>query len=262
MLKFLFRFFLFIFFTLGLTLLGGYFFIQAAFRPELERMFEETVGVDVEVQSAYLDIKNSKIVASGIKFLSPEGFPKNPMAKLSDVLIDFDWNSIPQKRIIINRVEVTCPETHIFRDSSGQFNWFNIKAFQKGGAFKRTGFMAWMEGWPMLIESFELSLGKTTYTDYAQKPSFKKFILLDLRNLEYFDLGSMMEAVKILAWEALIRVDQNELKEPFSLVKDKIEMKLGTREAFLEKWHEGKSSERLLEETKPSIKALRQPSII
>lgn len=236
-----------IFLTASVLLVLAVFFESLLFRIFFTVVLENLLGVPVSIQSVHFDPLNTQFFLKNIQFENPEKFPKSPLARLEEVLIDFEISSLREKRIHIETLKINCREVHILRNSEGSFNWFYLKVFRRDETAnlyrpRPPSWLVALHRWPLRIDQYQLILGRAVYTNYMAAVPVRRSFGLEPKDNRYEAVSTLEDVVKILAWVTLLGLKSPELEDTLNLLFREIEPKLGTSHDFLARWRDKPAS--------------------
>jgi len=234
---------------LGCAFLLGLIFHRLLVRVVMTQFLEANLGVSVQIQRVVPSFSKTQVWLENVHVQNPEGFSEGPLAKISSIFMDFDLSSLRDRRITIKKLEVDCKEVHILRNSDGDFNWFFLRPFQNDNGETPQGDVTGSEEWIVQVDQFFLTLGRANYIDFSGSVPFKRSFSLKLQEEQYVGVQTTLDIIKIIAWETLIVMEQNQLEEAFELISKKIESKLGTKRDYLKTWRGQDIEAMLTEET-------------
>ena len=128
-------------------------------------------GLNAELSSLHVGIRNPVIAMKGFKVLNPSGYPDPVMLELPELYVVYDLSSFLKSRVHLRHLRLHLAEFVVVKRADGQLNLDRITALQQKPAETRPAGKQPAGPVPQLqIDVLELNIGKVVYKDYTRTP--------------------------------------------------------------------------------------------
>ncbi len=157
------------------------------------------LGTAVEVERAKVDLLNTRVRFEDIKIKNPEGFPREALALIPRLEIDFEVSSWRDLRFHVDDMRIECDEIRLVENADGRINFLSLKIFDPSRE-ENSG----QEGRHLALHRVDFSLNRLAYAK-AGDASFPGVALnVGLRHVVFEDTGNLQALFRRI-YQELVR---------------------------------------------------------